>query len=784
MPSLLDTSLSGLRAYQGALSTTSNNIANVGNENYTRQRVELNARMPIRQGADFVGQGVDLTSINRIIDDFNTVNIRNITSSTTRLQIFESYANRLEQTIADQDASLMPALDNYFGAVNDVANDPSSNAPRIALLGASENLQQRFQAIGGEMQDLGREIDLRMRGDIAEINSITTELANLNNTITSVSDANNQPSDLLDQRDALLKRLSEKISVTVVEQANGNLNVLIGTGQLLVTNGSALRLIPLQDQAQPENLSVAIQTSGGSVNITQSLVGGELGGLLDFRDNVLNASQNRLGRTAIALSESVNQLQSSGLDLNGVIGVNAFSTVDTGYIQGQFGGAYTSNGFDVGDTVSFDLLYDGRTVNASYTVAAGDSNQDIANGLLFGATGINSDANVTDNLDGTYTLAGTTAGVDLIFELEGTNIGFRSFSGPSPLGNNLQITNLTDGVADDAQMALLPLGSSSTSTTSNLVSTGNPAAFIGPSNIATPNANNGGTGVVDFVVTNASALTISDYEVSFDGTNFNVLRLSDNVTVASGVGSLAADGMQISTGGTAVAGDSFFIRPTEEGATLFNFKLTDAEQFAAAAPIRLSTNINNIGDVRGANLNLIDATNSNLTDVVNIYFDPANPVDTFDVIDVASGSVLQNNVPYFNGSNVIQNGWQLELRGSPKPGDVVSVQGNFGAEMDNSNMLQMAELQTQGVLDFGRSTFEQTYNALTSDVGVVTQQVQINLDVEESLLRSAVAQRESVSGVNLDEEAADLIRFQQAYQALSRVIQTSQELFQSLLAAV
>jgi flagellar hook-associated protein 1 FlgK len=96
----------------------------------------------------------------------------------------------------------------------------------------------------------------------------------------------------------------------------------------------------------------------------------------------------------------------------------------------------------------------------------------------------------------------------------------------------------------------------------------------------------------------------------------------------------------------------------------------------------------------------------------------------------------------------------------------------------------MANLQLASVLDGGNATFEQSYNSLVSEVGVLTQQVNTNLEVDTSLLNSAQARRESISGVNLDEEAADLIRYQQAYQALSRIVQTSQTLFESLLRVV
>jgi len=723
MPSILDTSLSGLMAYQGALATTSQNIANVGNDNYTRQRVELNARLPIRQGPAFFGQGVQLTDVQRVIDEFNTINLRDSTSSTSRLSTFESYASRVENVLADEQGSLMPALDGFFNALNDVANDPSANAPRVALLGVAENLQQRFASLGSELQNIESEIDNSLRVEVNEVNTIASELANLNGRISSISDVNNRPSDLLDQRDALLKELSSKISVNVVEQANGTLNVLVGTGQLLVSNETAFTLVTQQDAAQPDLTSIAIQANGGSVVITDSVVGGDLGGLLDLRTNLLRSAQNQLGRTAIAVSDSINSQNIQGYDLNGELGTNFFSTVDSGRLQAQFGGDYLNNGFAVGETVAFNLQFDGRTVPVAYTVQVGDTNQDVANGLLFGAAGIDADANVTDNGDGTYTLAGTTAGVSMTFELYASNIKFETAGGPSPLGNNLLINGLTDGATDNATMDLLSLGSSSTRATAGVVTTANPATFIGPSTVAIPNQNNTGAASVNYSITDVNALTTSDYEVRYDGVNYNVRRISDNAVLATGAGPFVVDGMEITPGGVPLTGDSFYIRATKLGAVNFNTEIENPAEIAAAAPIRGIANTGNIGDVQVSQLNITDSLNGDLIRAVDVFFDPANPSGTFDVVDRASGTVLQNDVVYFNGININQNGWQLQLKGVPRPGDIISVQNNTGAATDNRNMLLMAGIQTQGVLNNGNSTLEQSYNALVSEVGVVTQQV-------------------------------------------------------------
>lgn len=634
MADILRTSSSGLLAYQTALATTSHNIANVGTEGYSRQRVELEARPPNAFGATNIGQGVSVSDINRLIDSFVIGNIRDFTASSSRLSMFETFASRTENLIADSQGSLMPALEGFFSALDDVANDPAANAPRVALLGAVENLEQRFNSLATEMQKLEQEVDERLLFEVGDINALAQEIAQVNEDIHRVSSVDNQPADLLDKRDQLLKQLSEKVSVSVVEQNDGTLNVLVGSGQLLVTGSLAMSLVTQPDAIQPDRLAIAIQgTTTSPVVITNNLTGGTVGGLLDYRNNMLDSAQNRLGRTAIALADAFNSQHAEGYDLNGNLG------------------------------------------------------------------------------------------------------------------------------------------------TANFLTVGAPQVL--------PNANNNvATGVPVVTVADVTALTVSDYSVSFAAGNYSITRLSDNSTVTGPGPLFNVDGLDFDfTTVGAVAGDSFYIRPTRFGALGFQSQVTDPAAIAAASPIRTSAAVANIGDSQVSAGTIVDVTDVNLLATVDIYFDPTNPAGTFDVVDRATSAVLQNDVAYTNGMTITQNGWQVQLTGIPEVGDVLTVEQNIGAATDNRNALLLSDLRNQQILDNSTSTFEQSYSALTAEVGVVTQQVKMNLEVEQSLLQASVQERESVSGVNLDEEAADLIRFQQAYQALSRVIQTSQSIFQSLLDA-
>ncbi len=633
MTGILNTSVSGLRAFQAALNTTSHNIANVETEGYSRQRVNLENRIPQQFGTTYVGQGVQLTDINRIIDEFVNGNIREFSSSYNRLEMMETFASRLENLIADENGSLLPAVDDFFNAMNDVANDPSSPAPRVTLISAAENLQARFSSLATEMQNLDEEIDRRIEFEVADINAITEEIARINDSIERISTSDSEPADLLDKRDNLLRQLSEKVSVTVIEQTDGIINVLVGSGQLLVTGSITNKLTTQIDPNNTDRLGIRLTSTSGSVDVTSSISGGKLGGLLDFRDTVLAEAQNSLGRTAIALADTFNTQHRDGYDLNGNLGTDFFS-----------------------------------------------------------------------------------------------------FSNP----------------------LVLPA-------TTNNVATGIPSAAI----------------------TDVTALTTSDYRADFLGGNFTITRLSDNAVVAgpaAGPVFAAVDGVDFDfTGIGAVAGDSFIFRPTRQGALSFQALIKDANDIAAASPIRGVDSAANIGDVTISDETVLDVTNANLLNTVTITFN--TPANTFDVFDVTGAALLAGGVAYTDGMTIAFNGWQTTLSGTPQPGDVLTLEENVGAATDNRNALLLADLSNQQILDGNTASYEQSYSAMTATVGAVTQQIKINRDVEESLLNGANAERESISGVNLDEEAADLIRFQQAYQASARVIQTAQTIFQSLLDA-
>ena len=138
-------------------------------------------------------------------------------------------------------------------------------------------------------------------------------------------------------------------------------------------------------------------------------------------------------------------------------------------------------------------------------------------------------------------------------------------------------------------------------------------------------------------------------------------------------------------------------------------------------------------------------------------------------------------IPYASNMVIDANGWQVSLDGAPQAGDVFTVEANGGGSGDNRNALNLAALQTAGIFDGGSASYQEDYGALVGSVGAQTLGANLERDAQQSLLFQAVDRRASKVSVNLDEEAADLVRFQQAYEATARLISTAQTIFDTLL---
>jgi flagellar hook-associated protein 1 len=297
---------------------------------------------------------------------------------------------------------------------------------------------------------------------------------------------------------------------------------------------------------------------------------------------------------------------------------------------------------------------------------------------------------------------------------------------------------------------------------------------------------NGTTSTITAVISNSADLTTSDYRFGFDGTNYRLTRLSDNVSVTtttapSGASPFTMDGVSI-TGMVGVAsGDGFVIQPTRNGARDLAVAIHDTAKIAAAAPVRTSALLANTGSgvISAGTVNTPSPVNVNLQQPVTITFQtPYN--GTFNVTGTGAG-LPANNQTYTAGANISFNGWTIQISGTPAAGDVFTVTPNTNGKSDNRNALLLAGLQTKTLIAGSTASYQSAYGQLVSQIGNKTRELEVASSAQESLVTQTRQTQQSLSGVNLDEEAANLIRYQQAYQASAKVIQTAGLLFQSIL---
>ena len=330
MPNVLNVATSGLLSMQKALATTGHNIANVSTEGYSRQTITFEARDAGAGSGGFVGNGVRTSTIVRAYDAFLGKELRDTTSAAKHFEVFSQMAGKLDDLLAEQEGGVATQFERLFSSIQDVSNNPSATPERQVLLGEAGALATQFRQLDTAMAAMNDQVNVRLDSMVQEINAIAKNVALLNDKIDSASAgaAGQPPNDLLDQRDLMLQNLSEYIGVTVTEQSNGQVNILVGTGQPLVvgTRYEALSLGP--GRYDPVAFEVEIeQAAGNSVPITESISGGIMQGLLRFRDETLNGARQELGLLAAGVTETLNAQHKLGLDLSGTAGGNFFAPI-------------------------------------------------------------------------------------------------------------------------------------------------------------------------------------------------------------------------------------------------------------------------------------------------------------------------------------------------------------------------------------------------------------------------------------------------------------------------
>ncbi|MDZ7754723.1 MAG: flagellar hook-associated protein FlgK [Gammaproteobacteria bacterium] len=755
--SLFGIGVSALQTSQRALSTVSHNIANVNNPAFSRQRNDITARAPQFIDGGFKGTGVQVSDIRRSVNQFLVADIRSGTANLERLNTVNDLASRLDNLVASPDAGLSPAIDAFFSAVQDVANDPVSTAPRSVLLSQADALVERFAGLDGQFASIESSINSRVGQAVSLINGFAENLATLNGDIrraVSVS-TNSQPNDLLDQRDELLRQLSELVDVAVLEQADRTVNVSIGSGQPIVVDTFANRLAVTGNEFDPTRSEVALANVPGNPVISQFIRGGELGGLLEVRETLIDPARNIFGRIAVGLADTVNAQHRQGLDLQGNLGGAFFN--DLADTSAAVSASSRNTGTAAVEAVITDI---GQLTTSDYRLER--------NGSTFSLTRL-SDGVVTNvSADFTGLPAAATTTVDGI-EL--------TVTGTVDEGDGFLIRPTRFAARDLATEISNPLNIAAGSPAASAAAVDNaglgavsPAAVVDPVAYAPDDyeivladatgAAGGGRGT--FSDTGIDDTLTLGYDLSIDGVivyrqNVADIPLADAAAIAAEI-----NDDTVTTG----------VRALVEGGSLF---LT--RDPATTGDIVVRETLTGASDAGDTITGYFGGALSGAADTSELTFSAA--ADSYVVLDGGANAIASD--AYSSGAPIEFSGIRVAVEGEPVNGDVFTVTPNTFGVGDNRNALALADLQIATVLNGGTANFQDAYGELVVQIGGTTREAGINLSAQRTLLDNTQAARSAVSGVNLDEEAADLLLFQQSYQAAARIISTADTIFQELL---
>lgn len=342
---------SALSAAYTALRTASNNVANVNTPGYTRQITVLQPEVGSYISGNYLGQGVSVADVRRVYSEFLTQQAHQAQAQASGASMRHQQLAQVTNLFADPTTGIGTAIDSFFRAVQDLTQRPADPAARQALLSAANLMTGRFNDVGDQLQQMRNGADRQLRLEIDAVNLTTREIANLNNKIALAVGAGASPNDLLDMRDAAIRRLSESISVSTVEQSDGSLNLFLSNGQPLVVGATANEMGWVPDALDPQSARVGIRTGSGVLPVDPRTVGGgRLAGLLQFRELDLPGLENQLGRLAAALTGVFNAQHALGDDRYGAPGGNLFATINgTAFAAAGNGNPATSIGVQISD---------------------------------------------------------------------------------------------------------------------------------------------------------------------------------------------------------------------------------------------------------------------------------------------------------------------------------------------------------------------------------------------------------------------------------------------------
>jgi flagellar hook-associated protein 1 len=526
MSDMLNTSVSGLLAFQQELDTTSNNIANASTPGYSRESVNLVSVPGPYIGGVSIGNGVAADGVQRIFNQTVASQVVSATSAYNQLNSFSSQAAQVDNLLGSTTNGLSSQLQSLVTALQTVANAPTSSASRQAFISQAQQLVSNLQSDDSSLQTLDLQANTQLTSDASQVTSLAQSIAALNKQIMAdTSQSQQAPNSLLDQRNQLLNQLAALATVTTTQQADGSVNVYIGSGQTLVTGTSAASLSTIANPYDPSEDNLALSTAAGPTDVTKQISGGTLGGTLQFRSQMLDPARNSLGQIAVVLTSAVNAQNEAGLDQSGnpgqaVFSVGGVQVLNDSANTGTAAVSATISNANAITTDNYVLKFDGTNWNLS----------DASSGASVAMTGNGTSASPF-TADGMSIVVGAGAQAGDSYQIDPT--------GAAVAGLSVLLT-------DPGQLAAAaPLLTSAA-------------------------AGNTGSGSINQgSVPNSAAWVRGNYTLSFTSANAWQVTNAAGTVVGNGAYTAGApitfNGMQVTVSGAPASGDSFSIDDNASG---------------------------------------------------------------------------------------------------------------------------------------------------------------------------------------------------------------------------
>ena len=304
---------------QTALQTVSHNVANKSTEGYSRQRVDQVTAPPVSKGRLQLGMGSRAAAVTRVGNPFIEKQLQKETGHMGYMDGRADTLSRVEQVFNEQAIKgLNQYMSDFFNAYRELSNNPESVAARTMVKESAESMAQDFSRVDRQLTDIQKDIDFQLKAGVEEVNKMTSEIADLNQQIVQVEIQGNPANDQRDRRDFLIKKLHEKIDVKVAEGDKGSVTIQTAGNAILVSGVDSCKL---ETMFNPESEKTEIYArpteSHPPFVITDRIKGGNIGGILQVRDQVINTFKDKVDNLAYTVAQNVNAAHSQGFDRTG-----------------------------------------------------------------------------------------------------------------------------------------------------------------------------------------------------------------------------------------------------------------------------------------------------------------------------------------------------------------------------------------------------------------------------------------------------------------------------------